>query len=207
VNKTFFNLLAAFVILMNGATFSLAEETAGQAADNGTPMTKEEEMQVKMQEYATPNKNHEILKALEGKWKAEVKMWMDPAAEPEVSEGTAESTMILGGRFLEEKYTGTAMGQPFEGRGFIGYDNLRKEYRSVWLDSMGTGVMISSGVYDATSKTITEKGTMSCPIVQGDRDYRAVTTIIDNDHYTYESYMNDQDGKELKTMVITYTRQ
>ena len=204
MDKTLLRLLVVFALLMNGASMALAQETEGKAKDN--PMMNEE-MKAKMEAYATPNENHAILKALEGKWKAEVKMWMDPAAEPEVSEGTAESTMILGGRYLEQQYSGTAMGQPFEGRGLIGYDNLRKEYRSVWADNMSTGVMVSSGSYDATAKTITEKGTMSCPIMQGDRDYRAVTTFIDKDHYTYESFMAGEDGTEMKTMLITYTRQ
>jgi len=206
MNKILFSLLATFTLLMNGMSLSSAEETAGQAADQTNPMLNAE-MKAQMEAYATPNENHEILKALEGNWKAEVKMWMDPAAEPEVSEGTAESTMILGGRYLEQKFNGTAMGQPFEGRGLIGYDNLRKEYRSVWADTMSTGIMVSSGVYNKDDKTISEKGTMSCPIMGGDRDYRAVTTFIDNDHYTYESFMNDESGKEMKTMLITYTRQ
>src|SRR6185503_3790948 len=185
MSKTLLKLLIALAILSNGASLSLAEEAAAPAEGH----TMDAEMQKKMEDYGTPNENHALLKNLEGNWKAEVKMWMDPAAEPEVSEGTAEPAMILGGRYLEQKFNGTAMGQPFEGRGTIGYDNLKKEYRSVWIDSMGTGVMVSSGTYDKDAKTITEQGKMSCPIVQGDRDYRAVTTFIDNDHYTYESFM------------------
>jgi len=202
MNKVLLNFLIAAFLLLGGVSMPLAQETQQPAAEP----TKEQEMQAKMEAYATPNKNHEVLKNLEGNWKAEVKFWMDPAAEPEVSQGTAQSAMILGGRYLEQKYTGTAMGKPFEGRGLIGYDNMRKEYRSIWTDSMSTGMMVSTGSYNAGDKTIVEQGTMSCPI-EGEMNYRAVTTIIDTDHYTYESFMEGKDGKEMKTMLITYTRQ
>lgn len=209
MDKLIFKLLIAMALVFNGAAIVTAEDPASEPQAKGAEGAHgmDAEMQAKYEAFSTPNENHEVLKSLEGNWKAEVKMWMDPAAEPEVTQGTAESKMIHGDRFLEQKFSGTAMGQPFEGRGIVGFDNQKKEYRSVWLDNMSTGVMVSSGSYDPAAKTITEKGTMSCPIVQGDRDYRAVTTLIDKDHYTYESYMAGEDGKEMKTMLITYTRQ
>ncbi len=163
--------------------------------------------QARMQEYMTPNENHAVLKAWEGDWKTHVKFWMDPAAPAQESDGTAQSTMIMNGRFLEQVYQGEMMGQRFEGRAIIGYDNMRKEYTGLWLDNMATGIMVSTAKYDATAKTLTEEGSMSCPITnESHRWYKAVTTWIDADNYTYESYMKDKDGKEFKGMSITYSR-
>jgi hypothetical protein len=41
-----------------------------------------------------------------GRWKAVVKSWNGPG-EPTVSEGTSENRMILGGRYLEQKFQST----------------------------------------------------------------------------------------------------
>ena len=113
----------------------------------------------------------------------------------------------MGGRFLEQNFTGTAMGQPFEGRGLVGYDNLKKEYTSIWFDNMSTGIMTGAGQYDPATKTLTAEGSMSCPVTQEThRWYKDVTTFTDENHYTYESFMKDKDGKEYKAMSITYSK-
>ena len=183
----------------------------GFAADQATAtpqMSKEQQENMsRMQEYSTPNANHDVLKAFIGTWKADVQFWMDPQMAPQESQGTSESTMILDGHFLEQKYTGNMMGKPFEGRAIIGYDNLRKEYTSLWLDNMATGIVESAAKYDPASKTLTEEGSMSCPLtMETHRWHKAVTTFIDADHYTYESYMKDKNGKEFKGMIIRYSR-
>ena len=202
MNKIIFHMLITGALLIG--TFS-----SGMAADTkDAPMSEEQKAaQARMQEYSTPNANHEILKSLTGSWKAHVKFWIDPKAEPQETDGVSESKMIMNGRFLEQVYIGTMMGQPFEGRGIYGYDNLRKEFAGLWFDSMATGMMTSSAKYDPVAKTLTEEGSMSCPITnETHRWYKAITTIVDADHYTYESYMKDKDGQEFKGMIITYTR-
>lgn len=205
MNKIVFKMLVVGVFLLTGAPVSFAGEMAPAAPEE---MTEEQKaLQARMQEYSTPNEHHEFLKSLAGSWQANVKFWMDPKGEAQESEGTSEAGMILGGRFLEQKFNGTFMGQPFEGRGIYGYDNLRKEYTGLWFDSMATGVMTSSAQYDSATKTMTEQGVMSCPITnEAHRWVKAVTTFIDADHYTYESFMKDADGKEFRSMIIAYVR-
>jgi Protein of unknown function (DUF1579) len=100
---------------------------------------------------------------------------------------------------------GTSMGQPFEGMGIMGYDNEKKQYQSVWIDNMGTGIMTGSGNYDPNTKTLTDQGKFSCP-AEGEKSYRAVLKMKDNDNFTYEWYMAGPDGKEFRAMEIVYTR-
>jgi len=170
-------------------------------------MTEEQKkMQELMKEYSTPNANHELLKSIAGNWKVHVELLMDPRG-PQEFDGKSQSRMIMDGRFLEQTFHGQMMGQPYEGRGIWGYDNLRKEFTGLWFDNKATGTMVSSGKYDPASKTLTEEGTMSCPGSAGDKGwYKAVTKLQDADHYTYDSFKKDKDGKELKTMSIRYTR-
>ena len=112
----------------SGAMMEGTDHSAMMKGMDPSGMTEEQKaMQARMQEYMTPNENHEVLKLLVGIWKAHVTFWMDPKGEGMESDGTSEAKIIMDGRFLEESFHGMAMGQPFEGRGVYGYDNIRKE--------------------------------------------------------------------------------
>ncbi|MHC4219708.1 MAG: DUF1579 family protein [Planctomycetota bacterium] len=41
---------------------------------------------------ATPGEAHKLLEPFAGTWKAEVKSWMEPGSEPQVSTGTMVNT-------------------------------------------------------------------------------------------------------------------
>jgi hypothetical protein len=98
-------------------------------------------------------------------------------------------------------------GMPFTGMGLTGFNNLTGEYQSVWLDNMGTGMMISNGQFDAETNAISEAGSFSCPISgQKNMPFRSVWKVVDNDHYIYEMYTTDEAGAEFRMMEITYER-
>ena len=111
----------------------------------------------------------------------------------------------MDGRFVQHTVEGMAMGQPFEGLGIIGYDNATKEYNSLWIDNMGTGFMKGIGQYDAASKSFREKGQFTCPF-RGKTAFKGVTTIKNDNTYTYEMYSRGFDGNEFRNMEITYVR-
>ncbi|MCB9771891.1 MAG: DUF1579 domain-containing protein [Candidatus Omnitrophica bacterium] len=202
MNKVFLQFLMTTLFIVGATSSTMATDMKDMPISTEHMAAMES-----MLEYSTPNENHKFLSTLAGSWKAKVTFWMDPKSPAQESEGTAQSKMTMDGRFLEQHYHGSMMSQPFEGRAIWGYDNLRKEFTGIWFDSMATGVMISSAKYDAKAKTLTEVGSMSCPITkEKHRWYKAVTTIIDADHYTYESYMKDKEGNEYKGMFITYSR-
>jgi hypothetical protein len=95
---------------------------------------------------------------MEGTWMAKVKSWMSPGAPPMENDGTSESKMALGGRFLEERVQSSFMGQPFSGIGYTGYDNVKKKYVSTWMDNMGTMIMVMEGTTDPAGNVITSTG-------------------------------------------------
>ncbi len=191
---------ALLLILWNGAGFSEEAQMPAMSAEQQAKMAE-------MQKYTTPNENHKALEPLVGKWKSSVKFWMSVGAPPEVSSGTSENHWIMGGRFVEQDFKGMSMGQPFEGMGITGFDTIRGEYISIWLDNMATGMMVASAQFDPATKVFNENGTMSCPLtMEKNRSIRSVWKIVDNDHNLYEAFMNDKDGKEYKAMEITYER-
>ncbi|MBP9855658.1 MAG: DUF1579 family protein, partial [Candidatus Omnitrophica bacterium] len=139
--------------------FLVMTTVSGYAQDaaptvEGTAMSQEEmAMQKQMMEYSTVNENHAVLNSLAGSWNTHASFWMDPKGPAQESDGTSQNAIIMGGRFLEQKFSGSMMGQPFEGRGIFGYDNFRKEYTGIWFDNFATGMMVSASQYNTTTKT------------------------------------------------------
>lgn len=149
----------------------------------------------------TPGEHHEHMKKLAGNHTYTMKMWMDPSTPPTESTGKRTSEFLLGGRFLEEKYSGTFMGMPFEGIGTLGYDNVKKQYVGTWIDNMSTGIMISHGTCDKGSWTMT--GESSDPMTGKTWTSRSVVKIVDDNTFVMEMYAPGPDGKEYKMMEMT----
>lgn len=172
------------------------------ADDAAAKQQAEMEMWAKMAAAGAP---HAELAKLAGTWNTVVSMWMDPSAAPQVSKGVSESRMVLGGRWLEQRYTGTFMEQPFEGVGFTGYDNFKKQYVGMWMDTASTAVMTTTGKLEGAGK-MTFIGTMDDPMSGTAIQVKEVVNIVDADHHNFEMWMTGPDGKMAKTMEIQYTR-
>lgn len=169
-------------------------------------MPSQEEMMKAWMEVATPGEAHKKLEPMVGTFEAKVKSTMDPSKPPEESTGTSENTWVLGGRFIEQKVTGSMMGQPFNGLGYSGYDNYKKKYVGTWMDSMGTMIMMMEGTMDSTGKTMTASGKMDDIMMKKTVTVTSKTTVQDNDHHTYEMWCPGPDGKMMKMLEIHYTR-
>ena len=166
---------------------------------------KQDQMMEMMMKASMPGPMHELLKPMAGNWKTTAKSWIKPGSEPAVSEGTCESTWILGNRYLQSTYKGDMGGMPFEGWGLMGYDNQKQEFISVWADNMGTGIAMSDGKADPSGKVLTMMTTMSDPKTGTPTPYKMVTKVADENQYMM-SMTSMKDGKEETEMEITYTR-
>jgi hypothetical protein len=119
-------------------------------------------------------------------------------------EGTAERRWTMGGRYVEERFKGEFFGMPFEGIGYSGYDNVKKQYWSTWMDNMSTGMMTSTGAHEG--KVWTYQGTMADPMTGKDTALTSKVTLTDADHHTMEMWGPAPDGKNFKMMEIVYSR-
>jgi hypothetical protein len=166
------------------------------------------DMQAIMEVYrklATPGAPHKLLAKMAGSWHTKTKSWMEPDKPPMESSGTCEQKMLLGGRFLQQEFTGEMMGSTFTGIGVAGYDNHTRKYVSTWMDSMSTGIYFFEGTASADGKTITQESRYDDPI-KGPMNWRAVTKIVDDNTQVFEMYGIDKTGREEKMMEMTYTR-
>lgn len=181
-----------------------ANADKSKAAPAGAP--DEKAMMEAMAKASTPGDQHKKLAAMAGTWDVKLKMWMKPGEPPTESTGTATRSSVLGGRYLEEKFDGTFMGQPFQGQGLFGYDNVTKKYVSTWADTAGTGIMKMTGAADKAGKSITLRGSMVDPMTNKSSAMREKLTMNDDDHETFEMWGAGMDGKTYKMMEITYSR-
>ncbi|MCA9406268.1 MAG: DUF1579 domain-containing protein [Candidatus Omnitrophica bacterium] len=195
-------IFLTIMMILGSSSLGLAEEQMPM----GEMDAAQKKIMEQMQAYSTPNEHHDVLKKMVGSWDAEVKYWMAPGGEPHTSQGTGELELIMGGRFLQQTFKGDAMGQVFEGMGILGYDNIRQEYQNIWFDNMSTGLMMSTGQYNSEGQMIKEEGMLSCPLTNGERWFRSVTTFVDENTFTYETFMKDENGNEFQSMIINYTR-
>lgn len=162
--------------------------------------------EAKWRAFATPGEAHHALDSRVGTWDVDVKMMESPNGAATTSKVTSDIKWIMDGRFLEETVQGEFMGQSFTGQGTTGYDNLKKKYVSSWIDNMSTGLMVAEGTYDTNSKTFTTTG--DCPDVNAGKyvHSRSVSKVVDDDHWTVQTYKAGADGKEFLAGELDYTR-
>ncbi len=165
------------------------------------------DMACMMEEYkkvGAPGEQHKMLESRTGKWRVKSRHYMDPAQPPMESSGECDRKMILGGRYMQEEFSGDMMGEPFNGIGVFGYNNHTKKYFSTWMDSMSTGLYFFEGTGSPDGKTMSLEGHFNDP-VKGDVTWRLTSTIKDADHETFEMKTITKDGKEEKC-EMTYER-
>lgn len=184
--------------ITTGAALAQNEKVDGTA-------NQQQEMEAMMKAMA-PGEAHKQLARMAGDWTFTNKMWMAPDAPPAESNGTMHAEMILGGRYVQSVWKGNMMGQPFEGHGTDGYDNLSQKHVSSWVDNMGTGILYMTGTCDAAGKVCTASGDMIDPMTNKPGAIKSVTTWTDNDNFKFELFGRDGNGVEMKMMEMMLKR-
>jgi len=185
------------------------KKKTAHARKGGRPAVKkgmsEAEMMAQWQTAMTPSAGHKRLAPMVGTFRAMTEFVMAPGVPPQVHDGISENRFVLGGRYLEQTYRGTAMGMPFEGIGYTGYDNPSKRYVGTWMDTFGTGLMISTGVGRPSDSKIvfaTEAIEPSGRKIHFD----SIITVKDRDHHSYEMWTKAPNGRRFRNMIVTYVR-
>jgi hypothetical protein len=198
----------ALTLLAGSALAASHEDKVKQAAAPAREAAKADPaadaMAEQMAQLSRPGKAHEGFKSWVGKWKQVTRGWYAPG-EPSVTEGTSENTLIMGGRFVQQEFRGSMMGQPFEGLGLTGYDNLSGKYTMVWIDNSATTIVsAANGVMDEAAKTLTF--TSKVPGADGGlADCRMVTKFVSDREHVFTMFVATPQG-DHKMMEITYTK-
>jgi hypothetical protein len=165
-----------------------------------------EEIAKAMAEAAKPGPEHAKLDRLAGKWTYTGKCWMMPDQPPMEMKGTVQRKWILGGKFLEERISGTGFGDgKFESFGLFGYDKGTKKYTWTFACNMGTGASNGVGAEDAEGKLVYH-ATCFCPMEQKVITARDEIRFEGKDKVVLESF-KIENGKDVKMMEIVAVRQ
>lgn len=151
------------------------------------------------QEVPKPGPEHERLKELEGNWDAV----MDMGGQK--TKATAAYKSICNGMWLESNFEGDLGGMKFQGHGLDGYDQNKKKYVGIWVDSMTSAPLQFEGSYDLKTKTMTMTGTSHGPDGNPQK-FKTTTETKDKDHFTFKMYMVPAEGQEQLAFTIEYTR-
>ena len=156
---------------------------------------------------AQPQKQHEWLQQLVGKWTMEAEALAGPDQPSFKSTGT-ESVRSLGGLWVLCEGRGEMPGGGIANSLMtLGYDPQKKRYVGTWIGSMMTHLWVYDGEVDATGKVLTlsaegpnfaDEGKMA--------RYRDVIEIVGSDHRTLTSHQLGDDGKWRQFMTAHYRR-
>ena len=157
-------------------------------------------------EAATPGAPHRLLEPFVGTWSATLEFWMEPGGEPTRSTGTMTSQWILGGRFLEQRFTGDVMGEAFEGKGYWGYSNVERTYQGIWIDNMTTRIAYQAGYAEEDGQRFVMLGRELDPVTGAEVGVRDEVAIEGPDKHTYTRMMEPAGEEAHMAMRITYAR-
>jgi len=183
------------------ATFGCNSTGAGGSGKQPTMA----EVTAAMTHAGTPGAQHKALEPFVGTWSAKVSFWVDPHAPVMESTGTMVNSWKFGGHYLEQKFEGDMGGMPFEGSGLWGFDVAAGKYIGIWIDSMSTAIMHSSGPVPKDGKTFTSKSEMTDPM-SGKAAYGEEVITLDSPTQHTMRMFEDRGGQKVKTMEIVYTR-
>jgi hypothetical protein len=184
---------------------SKAKTTTVRTQEGGRDTVGAEAATQTMIQASLPGAPHQRLVKLAGRYTTRSKFRPQPNVPVTESRGTAKLTSILDGRFLSEENTGTNMGQAVAGQRLFGYNNATQLYESAWVYTLSTAILTMTGTSADEGKTIEWSGIFDDP-GRGKQAIRAVTRLIDDDHFVVEMYGFGEDRAEFVMLETTYTR-
>ena len=203
LKTVFFNvsllLCGAFGALLLTSFFP--QDQGGKASVQKPSPQEIQEIMKAYLEAAEPGPIHKKLSEGAGEWIWDTVSYMSPGGPGVKSKMKAHARAILGGRFLWEEVEGETMGKKFKGVSITGYDKVRKEYQSLWMDSMSTRMTLSSGKENANG-AIHFSGTMVDTMTPKGRPFRSVTWYRGKDLHEFKMF-DTLPGTKKEFLVMT----
>ena len=157
---------------------------------------------------AEPQKEHQWLQKLVGKWTFEGECIMGPDQPPSKHTGS-ETVRSIGGLWTLGEGTGAGPdGGQMTSIMTLGYDPQTKRFVGTFIASMMTHMWIYNGTLDAAGKVLTLD--TEGPDFSGGPDmvkYQDIIEFVNDDHRILRSQLVGPDGKWNQFMTAHYRRQ
>ncbi|MCI0341932.1 MAG: DUF1579 domain-containing protein [Planctomycetales bacterium] len=195
MNRT--TLVLGAVAAALGVAATLGAERA--LSQEGMP---DDKMMKEWLEMNAPAAQHKKLEALVGEWETVTSVMGTPG-----SKGSAKFEMEMGGRWLKQTYSGSMMGTPFTGVGYLGFDRIRGRYVQIWLDTLSTAPSIAYGDFGQDGKVLQMFGEMDEPQMKiYGKTARYVLRLKSADQVIFEVHDTHIGETGTKVFDMTYTR-
>jgi hypothetical protein len=149
---------------------------------------------------------HQALSPMAGRWAGTMKTWLSPGDPYDVQHVTSTVQWTLGNRFLEQRFDGLFLGQPFSALCLTGYDDAAGRYEASWMDSATTAMLSLAGAMDPASKVLTLFGSMKLTAIPGTTvDIRSTIAMNGDNGLRYEISIG-RFGLWVKAHEIDLTR-
>ncbi len=191
--------LSAAALVFLGAAAGIAIHEGVRPASAQPEMTQEEvdAMMAEWTAMGQPGEHHERLDPFVGEYDVKATFMMPDGSEMK-SDGSFKSEWVLGGRWVHGDFQLDNMMGPYSGISFVGYDNQKEQYVSIWLDSMSTKAFVHEARFEGDVFITEGEGSMGPMKIKSHRGEDG--TIRD------EFYDMGPDGEWFQSGTMIYTR-
>jgi Protein of unknown function (DUF1579) len=203
-------LAAGFFFLVSGSFVALSPLQAEEAAAHPAPALALPGFKKIIESGRPSGEKNFVLAKLTGEWHSKTALWAVPGAAPKWTKGVVRNEMTLDDRFLSSSFVGEldvgGNDAMIKGQGLIGYDNAKKDFTSVWVDTLSTSLMTGSGKYDPKTRSIVETGQFTNPLTGTEARFRSELQFTDDDNYKRTIFVVGKSGKETKLIEVDCSR-
>lgn len=183
-----------------GASDGPAKPGAATAQANSAALAKA------MEAAMTPGEGQKRLEPMIGTFNVRIRIWVDPSKPPVESQATSVNVWVLGHRYIQSMLSGHTLDEPFNGIGYIGYDNVGKTYQVAWMDDASTAITLYRGGFAGAGKTAKLKATVPNAATGKPTPVEMRMTLADNGDHVTELWGQGLGGKVFKMMELLNTR-
>ena len=159
-----------------------------------------------LEKASRPGPSHRELAPLIGDWDVRLCDVAPDASETEVASGSASIREEFAGRYLRWDTTMRFGERSHATTGFLGYDLGAREYESMMITDVGTGMSVAHGTGQLARSGIR----FTLEIIDRDNGSRArmssVLRSMDADHFVQDLLGGDPMGNERTVRRYRYTR-
>src|SRR5690554_879321 len=155
--------------------------------------------------YMTPADVHTLFSKYTGNFKMEMTVGIG-SSQPTVFTMDSHHQMLLGGRFLEMKQQGDMMGVDYQCMTTLGFNTIDRQMALTTITNMGTGTLSLFGKWDKKDKSATLYGKLTNPVTKNIINVKQIISFPDKDTILIESFDQEGDKPEVKTVQYKFIR-
>jgi hypothetical protein len=188
--------LVSVVFLTNAAAGENAETDGTQSAVRASTI----------ESAMTPGEGQQRLEPMVGTFDVKIRTWADPSSPPVESQAISVSTWVLGGRYIQSMLSGYLHDEPFDGIGYIAYDNASATYQAAWMDTGSTGITWYTGSMDASGTSAIMNATVTNPLTSEPTPVELRLSIAENGDHMSEIWGQGHGSETFKMVELRYTK-